>query len=190
MSDRDRTEPGARGDPPTTGRLLALAILGWLAVLAVDFFVHGGALARLYFVEDDPFLLPPGRAFALIPVGYAGYALLTVLLVWLMVRLGERGARQGAVFGFVLGALVWGAFGLGLLSISTARPLLVAGWFVGETAAMAAAGAVIGAGLAGGRLWRIAVVVIGGLLALAALTIVLQNLGWAPAIKTGAGGPR
>ena len=166
-------------------RLVMLAVLAWVTILAVDFFVHGGLLARLYLVEDDPFLLPPHRAFALIPLGYLSYAVMAATLTWLMARLRVRGPWPGALFGGTFGALMWGAFGLGLLSISTIRPVLALGWFVGSAAGLAAGGAVLGAGLGGVRTRRLVMLVIGLAIILAAATVAMQNTGLAPAVMDG-----
>jgi hypothetical protein len=161
---------------------VVIGVLGWLSMLGVDFFLHGGLLARWY-VEPSPFLLPPEKAFALIPVGYASFGLLAVLLVWLSVRLGIDGWSKGLRFGLILGALVWGAFVLGLLSISTADRLLLACWLVGQTVELGIAGAVVGGGLGGAHLGRLALWVLGLIVAALAATLTLQNLGLAPALR-------
>jgi hypothetical protein len=134
--------------------ILLLTFITWLSMLGFDFLLHAGFLAALY-LQPSPFLLPLATAFALIPVGYLSFLLLTVLLVWLMMRLKLTGGRQGALFGLELGGLTWGAFVLGLLSASTAPVSLLIGWFIGQTLEMAIAGAVIGSGLAGMRLRRL-----------------------------------
>ncbi|MBI4316807.1 MAG: hypothetical protein HY679_12800, partial [Chloroflexi bacterium] len=141
-----------------------------------------GLLAGLY-VQPSPFLLPPLTAFALIPVGYLSFLLLAVLLVWLMIRLKLAGWRQGALFGLELGGLAWGAFVLGLLSVSTTSLPLLMGWFIGQTLEMAMAGAVIGSGLAGVRLRRLFGVVIVFVLLSIITTIILQSLGIVPTTR-------
>lgn len=157
-------------------RIVLLTLIAWLSMLGFDFILHAGVLAELY-LRPDPFLLPPARAFALIPVGYLSFLVLAAMLAWLMVRLESSGWRRGAVFGLQLGALIWGAFALGLLSISTASPLLLAGWFVGQTLELALAGAVLGAGLAGMRLRPLFLLVLAFVLVAAAVTIALQSFG-------------
>ena len=77
---------------------------------------------------------------------------------------------------------MWGALVLGLFSISTAEPLLLLGWFVGQTVEMAIGGAVIRSGLAGTSLLRLGLMVVALLIALILLEIGLQALGLAPAI--------
>jgi hypothetical protein len=167
---------------PSTGRVVALIILAWLSMLGVDFLVHAGFLASLY-MQSSPFLLPPATAFALIPVGYLSFALLALLLVWLMIRLQVAGWRAGAIFGLELGGLMWGAFVLGLLSISTASVPLLVGWLFGQTAELGIAGAVVGSGLAGRRLRWLLGGVVGLLVLCVGATILLQSLGIVPTIR-------
>ena len=165
-------------------RLVSVALLSWLAMLGVDFFLHGGLLARLY-VEPSPFLLPPSDAFRRIPLGYLASLLLIVLLLWLMLRLRLSGWQQGLSFGLRLGVLMAAAGALGLMSISTARLGLLAGWFIGQSAQMAIAGAVTGSGLAGQRLRTIFARVVAMILLLVVVTIAMQTVGWAPAVQSG-----
>jgi hypothetical protein len=159
-----------------------LTLLAWSSMIGSDFLLHAGVLARMY-LEPTAFLLPPERAFSLIPVGYLSLLCLATLLMWLMARLGIQGWRQGAIFGLQLGAFLLGAFVLGLLSISTATPALLAGWFAGQTAEMSIAGMVAGSGLAGPRLGRLSVKVLAFVIGAFVLTVVLQNVGLAPAVS-------
>ncbi len=161
-------------------RLSKIVLLSWLSMLGIDFFLHAGLLARLYF-EPSPFLLPPIEAFRLIPLGYLSFLLLTILLLWLMVRLNVVGWRGGLGFGLKMGLLIWGALMLGLLSISTADVALLFGWFIGQSLELAVAGAVAGSGLAATSLTRLSMKVIALVLILFILTVMLQNLGLAPA---------
>jgi hypothetical protein len=142
----------------------------------LTFFLRAGVLARLY-VEPSPFLLSPERAFALNPVGHLSFLGLTILLIWLMVRLGIQGWRQGAVFGLKLGALTWGALVVGLLSISTASLALLIGWFLGQTIELGVAGS----GFKGVRLGHLFPQVLALVIGALAITILLQTLGLAPA---------
>jgi hypothetical protein len=159
-----------------------LTCIAWLSMLGFDFFLHAGLLAELY-LQPNPFLLPPLTALTLIPVGYLSFLLLAVLLVWLMIRLKLAGWRQGALFGLELGGLAWGAFVLGLLSVSTASIALLIGWFTGQTLELAIAGAVIGSGLAGTRLRRLLGVVLVGVLLSVVVTIILQSIGVVPTTR-------
>ncbi len=162
--------------------LLWLTLIAWLSMLGFDFLLHAGLLAGLY-LQPGPFLLPPLSAFALIPVGYLSFLLLAILLVWLMIRLKRTGWRQGALFGLELGGLTWGAFVLGLLSVSTASFSLLVGWLIGQTLEMTLAGAVIGSGLAGTRLRRLFGVVTVFVLLSVITTIILQSLGVVPSTR-------
>ena len=159
---------------------MKLTLLAWLSMVGFDFFLHAVVLARLY-IDPSPFLLPPDRAFLLIPVGYLSFLVLAILLIWLMARQGIQGWRQGMVFGLQLGALSWGAFALGLFSISTASPLLLVGWFLGQTAELGIAGVVAGRGFAVMRLGRLFVMVLAFVIGAFVIAIVLQNVGLAPA---------
>jgi len=163
-------------------RPLSAVFIAWFVSLGVDLFLHAGLLARLY-LAPSAFVLSAGQAFRRIPLGYLAFLLLTAALFWLCRRLDVRGIAAGFRHGFVIGLVVWGGLVLGLYSISTAGvPLLVA-WWLGQAVELGIAGAVIG-GLAAGvkprrmLLW-VALIVIG----LFVLTVVLQNLGLAPAMR-------
>ena len=171
-----------RHDWPLIRRTAAITLLGWLAMVGFDFFLHGGLLARWY-VEPSSFLLPPERAFALIPLGYLAFLLLAVLLVWLAVRLRIHTWTGGLRFGLILGSLVWGALVLGLLSITTASPTLLAGWFLGQTVELGIAGMVVGSGLGGRHLGRLLLYVLILIVVAFGLTVALQSAGLAPAMK-------
>ncbi len=172
-------EPGVR---LSLRSLILLTLLGWLSMIGFDFFLHAGLLARLY-LTPSPFLLPATSAFRLIPVGYLSFLILSLILVWLMTRLQITRAWPGGVFGLQLGGAMWGALVIGLFSISTAEPLLLLGWFVGQTVELAIGGAVIGSGLAGTSLRRLGLMVLALLIVWVLLTIGLQALGLAPAIR-------
>jgi len=162
--------------------LIFLTLIAWLSMLGFDFLLHAGLLAGLY-LQPSPFLLPPLTAFKLIPLGYLSFLPLTVLLVWLMIRLQLSGWRQGFFFGLKLGGLTWGAFVLGLLSISTASYSLLFGWFIGQTVELAIAGAVIGSGLAGMRLRRLFGMVTVFVLLSVITVLILQSLGLIPTTR-------
>lgn len=162
-------------DRPTTGRLVRLGLLGFIATVGFDLFLHAGVLAPLY-TRPTPFLLPPRRAFVLIPVGYASFAVMIAYLVWLWVRLGVRGWTAGLRFGLAFGGVVWGALALGLASVTTAPPSLLLGWFLGQTAELGVVGAIVGSGLEReslkGLAWRTVLFAA----AAAVLGIVIQNI--------------
>jgi hypothetical protein len=163
-------------------RVTLLIILCWLSMIGFDFLLHGGILATFY-VQPSPFLLPLEQAFRLIPLGYLSFLLLAILLVWLMLRLEVHGWRDGLIFGVKLGALVWGAMVLGLMSISTASRGLLAGWFIGQTVELGIAGLFAGSGLSGTRLSRLFMTVVGLIFLSALITIVLQSTGVTPTLR-------
>ena len=163
-------------------RATLLILLCWLSMIGFDFLLHGGILATFY-VETSPFLLPLEQSFRLIPLGYLSFLLLAILLVWLMLRLEVHGWRDGLIFGVKLGALVWGAMVLGLMSISTASWGLLVGWFIGQTVELGIAGLFAGSGLSGTRLTRLFMADVGLILLSALITIVLQSTGVAPTLR-------
>lgn len=154
----------------------------WVLSLGFDLLLHGGLLARVY-ARQEPFLLPADEAFARIPLGYLAFLGLTVALYWLLSRLGVRGAMAGFRFGILSGAVVWGALALGLYSISTASATLLGGWWAGQALELGLAGAVLGAWAAGVRPRRIWSIVAMAVVTCIILTIALQSLGFAPAMR-------
>jgi len=168
------TSPGQR-----RGGQVLLVALAWIAFLAVDFFVHGGVLARLY-LRAGPAILPPMRAFSRIPFGYAGFLLYVLIIYWVMQRSGFAGWKRGARFGLLFG-VAWSAGSTAaqysILAVPT--PLLI-GWGLGQILEFVIAGSVIGGGLAGATTRRVALVV-GALLALLVIvTVALQSTGVSP----------
>jgi hypothetical protein len=151
--------------------------------LAFDVFLHAGLLARLY-ARPSPVLLPADRAFARIPLGWTAFLVLTAALWWLLRRADVRGAAAGGRLGLSGGLLLWGAWSLGLYSISRFDGDLLIGWWLGQAAELGIAGAVLGAARAGmgrGKLFtRVALAMV----VLVAGTVVLQALGLAPPMKT------
>ena len=157
-----------------------LTLLAWFSMIGFDFFWHAGLFAPLY-AQPSPFLLSPDRAFAFIPLGYLSFLILGILLLWLMIRLNLKGWKQGAVFGIQLGALAWGALSLGLLSISTASPVLLLSWFVGQTFELGIAGMVIGHGFARQGLGRLFFKILAFVIVSIVVTVILQNVSFAQA---------
>ena len=156
-------------------RLVFIGLLSWLSMLGVDFFLHGGLLAKLY-VQPSPFLLPPSDSFKRIPLGYLAALLLAALLLWLMLRLGLSGWRQGLSFGLRLGALMGTSGMLGLVSISTVELSLAVAWLLSQILQMGLAGVVTGSGLAGLRPRTLFLRVIAFVLSLAVVAIIIQNV--------------
>jgi hypothetical protein len=155
----------------------------WLLSLAFDVFLHAGVLARLY-ARPSPALLPAREAFARIPLGYGAFLVLTVALWWLFRRLEVRGAIAGARMGLFAGLVLWGAWDLGLYSISRLPWDLLTGWWLGQAGELALAGAALGAANAGMPRAKLFVKVTLAGAALVAATVVLQALGLAPPMET------
>jgi hypothetical protein len=185
MTQESTGIPGGGAEPvEKAGNWVAILSIAaaWILSLGIDVFLHGGLLARLY-VEPSPFLLPAEEAFRRIPLGYLTFLLLTVVLFWLLRRLGIRGFTAGFRLGALAGAVVWGALVLGLYSISTARPSLLLGWWIGQSVELAFAGGVLGAVAKGVPVKLVWTAVAVALVVLAAATVALQSLGLAPAMK-------
>jgi len=180
-SPRSAMADAKRGTVETSRMLLSIAA-AWMLSVGFDLFLHGGLLAKLY-VGASPFLLAPEEAFRRIPLGYLAFLVLTLALSWLIRRLGVLGAIAGLRHGIAAGAVVWGAFAVGLYSISTVTLPLLAGWWIGQTVELGLAGAVLGAAANGVPLKRIWAFVAGAVVACVAGTIVLQSLGLAPPMK-------
>jgi len=168
-------------------RPASTVLVAWFLCLGVDLFLHGGLLARLY-LTPGPLILEAEEAFRRIPLGYAAFLLLAVALYWLLRRLDVRGTRSGWWHGFLSGFVLWGALALGLYSITTAGAALLAAWWLGQAVELGLAGAVIGARAAGVSLRRAWLVVGATVIALVILTVVLQSLGWSPAMAGPSGG--
>ena len=114
-------------------------------MIGFDLFLHAGILSPLY---EDPgtFLLPSETAFKLIPLGYLAFAILNIMLVWLMVKFDMKGMKSGFKFGLIMGLFIWVALSIGLASISTAPYFLLIGWAAGQAMELGLAGAIIGIG--------------------------------------------
>jgi len=178
------TQLAGPGSETVCAPLALLVILAWIAFLAVDFFIHGGVLARLY-QHAGPAILPPMTAFRRIPFGYAGFLLYVLILHWVMRRAAAAGWGRGALFGLLFGGLWSIGSTAAQYSILTVPAPLLAGWGLGLILEFTTAGMVIGGGLAGSPPRRVALVV-GVLLALFVIvTIVLQSTGVAPPMVEG-----
>ncbi|TES93425.1 MAG: hypothetical protein E3J88_00090 [Anaerolineales bacterium] len=160
-------------------RYVQLSLLVWVAMIGIDFFIHGGIFSATY-LQDSPFLLSDMEAFRRIPLGYLALLATAGLLVWIMDRSSVRGWRKGLVVGLALGTVMGLSSALGLFSISTASPQLLAASFIAQVVGMATAGAIIGQGLLVHSLRRLTLAVVIGFVLLLVGTIVLQNIGLAP----------
>lgn len=156
--------------------------LTWFAMIGVDFFLHAGLLAFLY-VEPHPFLLTPQQAFKFIPIGYLSFGIQAFILIWLIEKLSIKTFLMGAWFGLRLGAIIWGSLILGLFSIATAPLPLLIGWFIGQSIEMMLGGAIATNGLQSEQLRSLTFRVFLLVIALVIITIIMQNIGLAPAIR-------
>jgi hypothetical protein len=166
---------GSTDQQLSTGRLIHAVMLGWLAMVGVDFALHAGLLNELY-TADSPFLLPLERAFVLIPLGYLSFLIMSAFLVWLLTRLGISDAKNAGTFGLIFGAVVWGALMLGLLSIASADPKLLVAWWIGQTLELGVGGFVAGHVIGGADLLKAWGRVLVIFVLLVAAGILLQNL--------------
>ncbi len=167
---------------PVGARWLSAVGAAWVLSLGFDLFLHAGLLARLY-ARPSSFLLPPEAAFRRIPLGYLAFLILTVALWWLMRRLDISGAGRVGGLGLTAGAVVWGALLLGMASITTARPVLLLAWWIGQSVELGLAGMVLGAMASGTRRRRVWTRVVIAVICCVVATVVMQSLGLAPAMR-------
>ena len=99
-----------------------------------------------------------------------------MMIVWLMIKLNIINWKEGLFFGLKLGALIWGALTLSLISITSAPLNLMVGWFLGQTVETGIAGLVIGAGLGAEKLKNLLIWVVLFVLGAFVLGVILQNL--------------
>jgi hypothetical protein len=155
-------------------RLLALVVLAWLAFLAIDLFFHAGILAHWY-ERGGPGLLSLEEAFARIPLGYLSFLIEVTLLLWLAVRLQVRGMVRGMGLGIVIGLALGVDRLLGMTSITTLEPALLAWWAAAQIVEMATAGAIVGCGLERERIGRLTLAVLLLVILAVVATVVMQN---------------
>jgi hypothetical protein len=155
--------------------------LAWLAAIGWDFLLHGGLLAWIY-AEKTPFLLGPLEAFARIPIGYASFLLLVLLIEWLMPKFEIEDSKRAWIFGLKLGAFVWAALVIGLYSIATIRLSTAIAWWVGQTLSMGVMAFVLFKAQQSTELRKIGIRVLIFVVIAIVLTIILQNMGLAPQI--------
>jgi len=152
-----------------TGALSA----AWTLSLGLDFLFNGGLLAPLY-LAGGPFLLSPEESLRRFPLGCTAGLILTVGFWWFLIRLDVRGWAEGFRYGLSIPAFVWGAFLIGLFSISTVPIPLLLGWWAGQSFQLALVGGVLGAAAAGVRISQLWMLVALAIIVLCTLTVILQ----------------
>jgi len=156
-------------------RTVASIALAWLVTIAIDFVIFGGVFAGVLEGADHPAVLAPEQLFARIPAGYASFLLEVVLLHWLLKASQRPGITSGLLTGTLAGLVFASAVALGLWSFSTVPVTVLALWWLTLLLQFTAAGAVLGA--ANTPLWsRVRTWAVGGVVALVAAGVVLQNL--------------
>jgi hypothetical protein len=172
------------GIPPRSSmrRYVGVTLLGWLAIVGFDLFQNAGVFAR-FWREPGPAFLPPRILFQRIPLGYLTFLVSASMLTWLISRLRIVGWRQGALFGLKLGSFLSITWVLGLACVFQIKLSLLLVWFFGGLVQYISAAAVIGSGLTGERLGRLSVIVVSIVILMVIATIVMQSLGYAPAMQ-------
>lgn len=160
----------------TSGYAIKLALIAWLAMLGFDFFLHAGLLAGIY-TQESQFLLAPMEAFRRIPFGYLSFLITAFFLVWLSLRLAVKDVRGGFSLGFGLGLVMWAALGLGMYSITSAKPATLISWALGQSLEMGFAGAIIGLAQRQARLRGAFLIALIASVLLVIVTVLLQNYG-------------
>lgn len=155
--------------------LIRLVLLSLLAVVGFDLFLHAGILSPLY-KGPSTFLLPPEIAFKLIPLGYSAFALLNIMLAWLMIKLNLKGLAAGFKFGLKLGLFIWVALAIGLASIASPPIKLLIGWAGGQSVELGLAGAIFGIGFERRNLKKLGLWCLVIFLVCAMVGILIQNL--------------
>lgn len=160
---------------PGAKRVVAVVSLGWLAYIGLDFLLNAGLLAHIIRWQQ-PGMLSAKQMFLRIPYGYLSFLLITVLIVWMMVRAHISGLRSGLSFGFKFGLLTGTAAFLGLLSILSIHPYDLLLWSAETLACATLLGAIVGEGLARKSLRRLTGFVVVLFFVCIILAVVIQNL--------------
>jgi hypothetical protein len=177
VSQSTKTSPN-----PSMRRGVAVTLLGWLVIVGFDLFQNAGVFAAFWLKPGSAFL-PPEKLFQRIPLGYLAFLISAGMFTWLMSRLKIFGWKQGALFGVKLGGLLSINLVLGLASGFPIRNSILLVILFGGLVQYISAAAVIGSGLSSDRLGRLSAKVIGLVMLLVIATVVLQNLGLAPAMQ-------
>lgn len=155
---------------------IRLILIAWLCMLGFDFFLHGGLLADIYS-QESPFLLSPMQSFRRIPIGYLSFLIAAAFLVWLSLKVGIRSAKDGFMLGLSVGLVIWISQSLGLYSITTAKPVTLLAWSIGQSVEMAFAGAIVGIARKDASLRKAFLIALISALLLISLTILAQSIG-------------
>ena len=151
-------------------------------MLGFDFFLHGGVLASFYFAQNA-FTLSPMEAFRRIPIGYLGFLLLAMFLVWVIPLFKASNWKQAFWLGIQLGAILWGGFLFGLVSISNISLNMAIAWFFGQTIELGIGGAVLGMVSEASSMRRITFIVVSFVIFAITATILLQSIGVVPTLR-------
>lgn len=165
---------------PTRKHLIQVTALAWLAIISVDLLMNAGILGP-FLNWEQPGFLPPIKMFQYIPLGYAAFLLLAILILWLMLLLKLSGARAGAVFGAKFGGLLAAAGWLGEMSIFAFPTKMLFFWALEKTLFCTVLGAVLGSGLAAPRLRPLTRRVVVLFFLCIVVAVAMQNLGLVPA---------
>ena len=157
-------------------------LFSWVFMIATDFFIHGGILAKFY-MEESPFTLDPLTAFQRIPLGYFSFLLMAILLYWFFQLEENITPRKGFINGIKLGGLIWMSFALGLYSISTANLTLLIGWLIGQTIEMGIGGYVLAMLIKNPNYKKTFIYLVIYFVIIIIITVTMQNSGLAPSLK-------
>ncbi len=104
LSNALPTRP-VRPDKVPLRRFLATTLAAWFVFVAIDFTAHATLLSS-FWQQELVALKSREQLFRLIPFGYASFLVLTLVVGWLLVRLGGADGipRNGLVFGATFGA--------------------------------------------------------------------------------------
>ena len=105
------------------------------------------------------------------------------MFTWLMSQLRVFGWKRGAVFGLKLGGFLSITWVLGLVCVFPIKHSILVVWFFGGLVQHISAATVIGIGLSSDRPGRLSAIVVGVVVLLVIATIVMQTLGFAPAMQ-------
>ncbi len=165
---------------PTRKRVLQVTVLAWVAIISTDLLMNAGLLGP-FLNWEQPGMLPQMKMFQYIPLGYAAFLLLAILMLWLMLRLNVRGARAGAAFGTKFGVLMASAGFLGEMSLLSFSKTTLFCFALDKLVFCIVLGTVIGSGLRAERLRSLTRGVFAFLFLCIVVSITMQNLGLVPA---------